>query len=236
MIVAHVGLTGGGAGKAARAIHLALRASGATSLFFTPDPAGVSADEEIAILPRREAAWNSPRSLLFRAAVKTYNVRRPPQAGLFSYTSLPVDSPFPFDIVRPDVIHLHWIAQGIDYRSFFDSIPPGLPVVWTLHDMEPFTGGCHYTGGCLRYQRACGSCPQLNALRNPADLSAITFARKRKWLARLNLTVVTIAESSLDEAKRAPLFANVRGFTAIPVGIDTTRFAPRDPVAARAEL
>ena len=236
MIVAHVGSIGGGAGNAALKVHRALRAAGVTSRFFTTDPSRAASDDDVTRFPRTLAPWNSARSLLFRAAVKTYNVRRPSGAGLFSYPSLPIDSPFPFDAVQPDVIHLHWIAQGIDYRTFFESIPSSLPIVWTLHDMEPFTGGCHYAGRCVRYQQACGSCPQLNGLRNPGDLSAITFRRKRTLYARLNLNVVAIASGNLEEAKRAPLFAGVREFAVIPVGVDPDRFAPRDRSASRAGL
>jgi glycosyltransferase involved in cell wall biosynthesis len=236
VIVAHVGSVGGGAGTAAVKIHRGVRGSGVTSWFFAVDPTGASSDDKVIRFPRRAAPWNSARSLLFRLAVKMYNTRRPRGSGLFSYTSLPIDSPFPFDVVQPDVIHLHWIAQGIDYRTFFDSIPSGLPVVWTLLDMEPFTGGCHYAGACVRYQQACGSCPQLNAFRNPADLSAITFRRKRQLYARLNLSVVAIAEANVQEAKRAPVFAGVREFSVIPLGIDTARFAPRDRAASRETL
>jgi glycosyltransferase involved in cell wall biosynthesis len=237
VIVAHVGTIRGGAGAAALNIHRALRDSAVDSRFFSTDAASASPDGWITHLPRQHvASWNSPRSLLFRLAIKMYSTGRAPDAGLFSYTSLPIDSPFPFDIVRPDVIHLHWTAQGIDYRTFLDSIPSSLPVVWTLHDMEPFTGGCHYAGPCVRYQERCGSCPQLNALRNPADLSAITFRRKRTRYTRLNLTVVAIATAIREEARRAPLFAGAREFTVIPVGIDTASFVPRDRAMCREQL
>jgi hypothetical protein len=138
VIVAHAGSSiGGGAGSVAFNVHRALRDSGVTSRFFAIDPSGVSAAAEVIRFPRPSAARNSARSLLFRLAVRMHGIHRPRGSGLFSYTSLPIHSPFPFDIVRPDVIHLHWIAQGIDYRSFFDSIPPSLPIVWTLLDMEP---------------------------------------------------------------------------------------------------
>ena len=237
MIVAHVGSIGGGAGLAALKTHRGVRARGVTSHYFTPDPRGAAAGDAIQPFPHRHvAAWNSPRSLLYRLAIKTYSVGRPHGAGLFSYTSLPRDSRFPFDVVQPDLIHLNWIAQGIDYRSFFASIPATLPVVWTLLDMEPFTGGCHYAGPCTRYRQACGNCPQLNALRNPADLSAMTLRRKRTHYAHLNLTVVAVATANAEEARRAAVFAGAREFAVIPVGIDPAAFAPADRAASRARL
>ena len=65
---------------------------------------------------------------------------------------------------KADVIHLHWIAFFADYPSFFNSIPDDIPIVWTLHDMNPLTGGCHYSGGCTRFINGCGSCPQLSLI------------------------------------------------------------------------
>ena len=41
-----------------------------------------------------------------------------------------------------DVINLHWVPDFIDYRTFFSKV--ATPVVWTLHDMLPFSGGYHY--------------------------------------------------------------------------------------------
>jgi hypothetical protein len=49
-----------------------------------------------------------------------------------------------------DVVNLHWIAHLVDYQAFFGAVPQHTPVVWTLHDMNPFTGGCHYDEGCGR--------------------------------------------------------------------------------------
>ena len=50
---------------------------------------------------------------------------------------------------QADVIHLHWINQGMlslnDIRKILTS---GKPVVWTMHDMWPCTGICHYARGC----------------------------------------------------------------------------------------
>ena len=41
-----------------------------------------------------------------------------------------------------DIIHLHWIGDFVDYKSFFGSIDK--PVVWTIHDQNPGLGGFHY--------------------------------------------------------------------------------------------
>jgi glycosyltransferase involved in cell wall biosynthesis len=42
-----------------------------------------------------------------------------------------------------DFINLHWVPDFIDYKFFFKSVRK--PIIWTLHDMLPFSGGYHYT-------------------------------------------------------------------------------------------
>lgn len=44
-------------------------------------------------------------------------------------------------IQTADIIHLHWVANFIDYQSFFNHISK--PVIWTLHDKNPVMGGLH---------------------------------------------------------------------------------------------
>lgn len=45
-------------------------------------------------------------------------------------------------VAEADLIHLHWVGNFLDYGSFFKKI--NKPVVWTLHDMNPFKGIFHY--------------------------------------------------------------------------------------------
>lgn len=47
-----------------------------------------------------------------------------------------------------DVVHLHWVANFVDYTTFFKNV--NKPVVWTQHDMNAFLGGFHYRGDYLR--------------------------------------------------------------------------------------
>ena len=58
------------------------------------------------------------------------------------------------------------------------------PLIWTLRDLWPLTGGCHYTQGCERFTRACGACPQLRS-GDPDDLSRRVYQRKAAaWQGR----------------------------------------------------
>jgi glycosyltransferase involved in cell wall biosynthesis len=233
MIVAHmVTSLGGGAGIATARIHRGVAGRNIDSRLFVADPRSLGGDA----LLRPMRTRGPVRQLAYRVALKLYTRGRPPAAGVFSYTSLPAATPFPFDLVRPDVIHLHWIAQGFDYGSLFASIPDGLPVVWTLHDAEPFSGGCHSALTCRRFEARCGRCPQLNGLRNPWDLSAITCRRKRRWYRRLDLHAVAVSRSIARDAGASATMAGARSITVIPNGVDLERFMPHDSNAARARL
>jgi glycosyltransferase involved in cell wall biosynthesis len=136
---------------------------------------------------------------------------------------------------RHDLIHLHWISKFIDYQSFFESMPPEQPIVWTLHDMNAFTGGCHFSSGCDRYQIGCGNCPQL-ADRGTEDVSRSFVEQKRASLRGLNLHVVAPSHWLMATAKLSPVFETARSFTHIPHGISSTDYYPMDRREARARL
>lgn len=45
-------------------------------------------------------------------------------------------------IEAADVVHLHWVADFVDFPSFFKEVKK--PIVWTIHDENPGLGGFHY--------------------------------------------------------------------------------------------
>ena len=63
---------------------------------------------------------------------------------------------------QADVIHLHWINQGmLSLQNIRKILTSGKPVVWTMHDMWPCTGICHHARECNRYQEECHHCPYI---------------------------------------------------------------------------
>lgn len=135
----------------------------------------------------------------------------------------------------PTTLHLHWVAQLIDVRSFFASVPAGQPVVWTLHDMNPFTGGCHFSSGCVGHTTGCMNCPQLPA--HSSSSLAVEIARmKADAFADVNLHVAAPSRWLINQAKSSRAFQSARSFQHIPYGIDTDVFRPSDRSEARREL
>lgn len=57
-------------------------------------------------------------------------------------------------IKEADVINLHFINGFINYNSFFMKVQK--PIIWTLHDMNPFMGGFHYQEDLNRNQENLG--------------------------------------------------------------------------------
>jgi len=128
-----------------------------------------------------------------------------------------------------DVIHLHWVNQGMlslkDIRKILTS---GKPVVWTMHDIWPATALCHYSRGCEQYQLQCADCPLL-----PGDsLVKRVWRRKEQMLQGQRVTYVCCSEWLAGEARKSALFKNQR-VVCIPNAIDTRQYRLQDRQEAR---
>lgn len=133
-----------------------------------------------------------------------------------------------------DVLNLHWVANFLDYQKFFARIPRGQPLVWTLHDMAPMTGGCHYAMDCDRFTKSCGACPLLGS-SNARDLTRRIHDRKAEALARLapeTTRIVAPSQWLADEARRSSLLGRF-DVEVVPNGLDVGTFTPRDRRVAR---
>ncbi len=136
-----------------------------------------------------------------------------------------------------DLIHLHWVADFVDYGTFFKLLRKSTPVVWTLHDMNPFTGGCHYDTGCGRFTEQCGVCPQLGS-RKPNDLSRRIWQRKRRafrLLAPGRLHIITPSKWLGEQLCHSSLLSRFP-CSVIPYGLDTEVFQPRNRRVMREAL
>lgn len=89
---------------------------------------------------------------------------------------LPFDDEFVRVAAEFDVVHLHWVAHFVSTRSIRALATRGVRLVVTGHDMNFFTGGCHYTGGCKQYLEGCSRCEQLE--RDPLGLVPASYAAK----------------------------------------------------------
>jgi len=135
----------------------------------------------------------------------------------------------------PDILHLHWVAYFIDFPSFFRSLPESIPIVWTLHDMNAFTGGCHYSWGCDRFQTKCHHCPQLERPSN-RDLSRKGFDIKVDSLKNKNLHVVADSYWLENQARSSTILKDARSIQTIHYGLDVDVFSPDDKIQSKRAL
>lgn len=132
-----------------------------------------------------------------------------------------------------DVIHLHWVNQGmLSLRSIRRILQSGKPVVWTMHDLWPATALCHYARGCERYFQKCARCPLLLGDGSANDLSAKVWRRKQHMLQAGHITFVACSKWLAGEARKSALL-QAHTITNIPNPIDTTLFMPVDKREAR---
>ena len=139
-------------------------------------------------------------------------------------------------IEKADILHLHWLYQGfMSIRGMQKLFRKGIPVVWTMHDMWTFTGGCHYTAKCDHFKNSCGECPFLKK-PSAGDLSARNFNKKEKLFRKYPEIVFVSCSSWLAmRARESNILKNHR-IEVIPNPIDVDVFSPGDKIAARKQI
>lgn len=152
--------------------------------------------------------------------------------GVFAPALLPGNAWRRANAHNADIIHMHWVTKA--FMAINDIPRLNAPIVWTLHDMWPFTGGCHYDMDCGRYTSGCGMCPVLGSDKID-DLSARLLSRKRRAWKGLDLTIISPSHWLANCARGSVLLRDFRT-EVIPNGIDLDHFRPIPRPEARAAL
>ncbi|MEG3936820.1 glycosyltransferase family 4 protein [Microcoleus sp. S36b_A3] len=210
--------TEGGAARAAYRLHQGLQGIGVSSQMLVKnnnsgDLSVISAGQALA------KSFDKIISVLSNSPLRLYPERN---SAIFSPQWLPDSLAAKVANIQPDIINLHWVCGG--YMQV-ESVPKfDKPLVWTLHDMWPFTGGCHYSEECDRYTESCGSCPQLHSSKD-WDMSRWVWRRKAKSWKNLNLTLVSPSAWLAKCASSSSLLKDYR-VEVIPNGINTQKYKP----------
>ena len=132
-----------------------------------------------------------------------------------------------------DVIHLHWVNQGmLSLRDIRKILETGKPVVWTMHDIWSATAVCHYARGCEQFQVECRQCP---LLPQSSSLANKVWRRKVKMLSGQRVTYVACSQWLAGEARKSALLQG-QAVMSIPNPIDTRLFRPQDKKAAKVSV
>lgn len=126
-----------------------------------------------------------------------------------------------------DIVHFHWINNGMLSIREIKNIKK--PIVWTLRDMWPFTGGCHYSLLCEQYKNGCTECH----LADSAVVSKVFRMKKRTYSK--NIVAVGISEWIRRCAEDSGLFEG-GGAYKISNFIDFDEFSVRLRKESKREL
>ena len=221
----------GGAGVAAARLHQALLNAGVDSHLMVseisrPGPQ-TAAWADTAWKSRKARANFVMERLSFLPYEKDKSVR-----FAFSPAAIGADITDHPLVKQASIIHLHWINFGfLSLQSLEKLFALGKLVVWTLHDMWAFTGGCHYNRGCERYLSHCCYCPYL---KKPGeyDIAFAQFEKKQRLYESAPVTFVSPSRW-LDALVQKAALTNGKPSLAIPNCIDTDFFRPGNRDEAR---
>ena len=133
--------------------------------------------------------------------------------------------------LKPDIIHFHWINNGFVNIESLKKM--NIPIIWSLHDMWPFTGGCHYDNECGKYKTECTNCPML---KKNSKLSERVFRRKKQTYSKIkNLHVNGLSKWLANCASVSSLFSE-NTIHNIPNCIDVNQFSPISKEDAKKQL
>lgn len=217
----------GGAARAAYRLHRALLSEGVDSEMLVQNK---SSDDFTVFgnTTKVQKVMAKLRPTLDSLPIRLYKERT---KTLFSSSWLPfsniVDK---INEINPDIVHLHWICDGMMRIEEIARIKA--PIVWSLHDMWAFTGGCHYDEECGRYKEACGNCKVLGSEKEK-DLSRKIWHSKEKNFAKIqNMTIVGLSKWLTECAEKSTLLRDTKVVN-LPNPIDTNTFKPFDKDKAR---
>lgn len=118
-------------------------------------------------------------------------------------------------VKEADVVCLSWVNQGMltfgEIKKIHDM---GKPLVWTMHDLWPMVGICHYPYACTHFREDCGECPLLpRSARSPHDLSNKIHAKKSKLYSDVEINFVAISRWVAQNARESSLLGNQKVLT-----------------------
>lgn len=219
----------GGAARGAYALHKGLEKRGVHSRVLTDSNNTLSDPSVISVAKDGSGKFKRLlRQQLDSFFLRFYRKRKKNifSVGLSGYDFRKTDA-----YKEATVLHLHWVNNGFLNINHLRNV--NKPIIWTLRDMWPLTGGCHYSLDCNQYSSGCGSCPQLGS-KFKFDLSWFVSKRKSKLLPR-SIKIVGISHWISELAKESSLF-NGFDIRTISNCIDTDEFLPINKSVARSIL
>jgi len=136
------------------------------------------------------------------------------------------------DVKNADIIHLHWVNHSfLNPKHLAEIAKLNKPVIWTFHDSNAFTGGCHVRYSCDHFEKECGNCPLL-VDAGPDDISHKIWLQKNEAYSGLDFTVIAPSSWMLASVKIAGLMKG-KDAIQIPNTLESDIFKPSDKISAK---
>lgn len=219
----------GGAGRACMRINRALLDKGVDSQIIVHYKFGESPKIKTFNTNFIQKAYAAATIILERVLAKRY---LKPLKTPFSFTWFGRSVIHNPDVKAADVIHLHWVNHGfLNPKHLAELNKLNKPIVWTFHDSNAFTGGCHVRYSCDHFKRECGNCPLLIDA-GPDDISHRIWLQKNKAYSGMDFSIIapgswmknSVLESSLMKGRHVAHIANT---------LETDLFKPKDKTLAK---
>ena len=224
----------GGACIAAYRQHQALRAAGVDSVMWVRHK--VTNDPHVFEYRPQSDLCSRIQRIARRQWLSSQKARARPMGEIFDDRS-EHDGRELHELPPHDVINVQFSQDFIDLPALFEKIPATTPMVFTLHEMSMFTGGCPYACDCRGFERQCGDCPQLK-VRHANDFSHRVWLRKQRAFSNRGSAKLHFAADShwlTAEAAKSSLLQGHK-ISTMHYGIDTTIFRPLDAPSCKQAL
>jgi len=228
MKILHIvaGELSGGAARGAYWLHKGLLSLGVDSKLMLT---GKDNTDDASIVSLSNNNWSRIKSILrSKFDPLLLNLYKNREGNIFSTGLVGIDITKRKEYKEADIINLHWINAGFINIKHLKKVDK--PIIWTLRDMWPLSGGCHYALDCDRFMQGCGTCPQLGSETN-FDLSRLVYKRKLKYIPN-KLIAVGISHWLTEQAKKSLIFREKKCMT-ISNNINTQDFQKIDKKQAR---
>ena len=167
----------GGAAIAANRLMDALRNNGIQAKMLVRD----KQTNQVTVIGLKKSLWNIWQFVWERIIIWKANHFKKHNLFTVDIANTGTDITTLPEFKQADIIHLHWINQGmLSLKNIQKILSSGKPVVWTMHDMWPCTGICHHARECNNYHQECHHCPYLYKGGSKKDISNQVFKKKEE--------------------------------------------------------
>ena len=132
-----------------------------------------------------------------------------------------------------DILNIHWVPSVIDLDCLSQI---NKPIVITMHDVWPLTGGCHCNLDCSAWLSGCRVCPQVN--NQPIEILTASHQWKGKFNSLGKISNLSVAAPSTwirKMAESSPIFSG-RTVELTPNCVDSKYFYPEPKKIAKSTL